>query len=182
MSGSASPTLAEECAQQVTAFLAPHPGGELDAVIQPRLAHQVVQGSGGTSFGIHRADDDALQTGQNDRTGAHRARLERDGERAAGEVPATGDASSRAQGEDLRMRGGVLVGFPTVAGLSQKLPAGPEHDRADRHVSGVPVGGGARLLEGEAHHRLVVHASSVAAASQALIVVTVSRDEGLVLR
>lgn len=182
MSGSASSALPEERAQQDTGFLGPHPGGELDAMVQPRLAHQVIQGSGGASLGIHRADHEALHARQNDRAGAHGARLERDGERAPGEVPAAGDASGLAQGKDLRMRGGVLIGFATVTRLSQKLPVGPEHDRADRHVSGVPVSGGARLLKGEAHHRLVVHGFSVAGVSQVLITVGASRDADLSLR
>src|SRR5699024_6741374 len=117
---SALPAGAEEASQQVTAFLLPHPGDELDAVVQARFAHQVVEGSGGTGLGVHRPDDDALDAGEHDRARAHRARLEGDGEGRAGEVPAPRRPGRRAQGEDLCVGGGVLVGLAAV-------PCGREH-------------------------------------------------------
>src|SRR5690625_6382070 len=51
----------EEVAQQITALLLAHAGGEFDAVVQPGFAHQVVERPGGPGLGVHRADDEALE-------------------------------------------------------------------------------------------------------------------------
>src|SRR5699024_6778568 len=65
----------EEVAQQITALLLAHAGGEFDAVAQPGFAHQVVERPGGPGLGVHRADDEALDAGQDDRAGTHGAGL-----------------------------------------------------------------------------------------------------------
>src|SRR5699024_5301414 len=142
---SAGASGAEEVPQQVPALLPAHAGDELDAVVQPRFAHQVVEGAGGPGLGIHRADDDPSDAGEHDRAGAHRARLEGDHERAAGEVPAARGGGRTAQREDLGVGGGVLVGLAAVPGGGEHGAVGGDDDRADRDVGRFAGGGGPGL-------------------------------------
>ncbi len=121
---------------------------------QPPVAQHVVEGSGRARLLVPRAEDDARHPGREDRAGAHDARLERDDERRAHEVPVAGHRRRFAERLHLGVRGGILTGLAEVPPAPDDDPVRVHHDRAHGHVTGGRAG--PRLVERDGHPALVV--------------------------
>src|SRR5687768_17531967 len=78
----------EEIAQDCPAFRLENSASHLRLVIELRMSEQVAYRTGHPRLGVPRAKHHALESSQYDRTRAHRARLERDVQRAVVEPPA----------------------------------------------------------------------------------------------
>ena len=96
------------------------------------MIHHVEDRAACACLGVERAIDQPRDTGMEDSPGAHRAGLQRDVQRAAGDQPVIFDIAGRvAERNDLRMRRGVVVADNAV------LPSGNDlafinEDRSDR--------------------------------------------------
>ena len=104
-------------------------------MVEPFLANEIVERSGSPGFRIHCADDEVLDTSEDNRSRAHRARFEGDGERAAAQVPAASNTGRFPQSEDFGVRGWVFVRFPTVAGARNEPSLFVVHGCADGNVA-----------------------------------------------
>ena len=71
---------------------------DLDAVVEPAVAQHVVERARGAGLLVPRAEHDGGDARREDRARAHDARLERDHERAVGEVPVAGGRGRRRGG------------------------------------------------------------------------------------
>ena len=78
----------EELPDQRGAFGLQHAAAHLHPMRQPAIPQHVPERPGRTGLGLPAAEHHRRQPGGHRRAGAHRARLDRDGHRAAGEVPA----------------------------------------------------------------------------------------------
>ena len=84
---------------------------------------------------IRRAEHDAVDPREHDGAGAHRARLQRDVERAAVQPPRARDGARLPQRQDLGVRGGVLQALARVPGGGQHLLVARDHG-TDGDVAG----------------------------------------------
>ncbi len=128
-----APSVAEEVAEQLATLLGTHAPDDLDLVVQTRIPWDVVQRADRTRLGVVRSEDHSVETGQHQRAGTHRARLEGDVQAASIQPPGTDRRGCGSQGEDLRMGGRVAIHLPAVVSLADDLIT-PDHDRPDRHV------------------------------------------------
>src|SRR5918996_2531574 len=122
-------------------------------MIQSGIAREIAERSGEARFRVHRAEDEPVEPRQHERTGAHRARLERHIDRATRESPRMQRGGPRSNRQDLSVRRRIVVALSSVPRAAEDLIA-PRDDRADRHVA--PRERESRILEGELHHRSVV--------------------------
>ena len=126
---------------------------DVGAVVEPRLGEHVEHAAGRARLGVGAAVDDARHAREDDRPGAHGARLERHDERGVEHAPRAEGAGRLAERDRLGVRGRVLAQLPLVVpGADDRAVA--DDDRADRHV--VVVERALGLRDGEAHERLVV--------------------------
>jgi hypothetical protein len=68
-------------------------------VVQAKVCGEVIEGTGGTGFGVGGGVDEAAYSGSVESAGAHRARFEGGVEGTAGETPAPELTSGAAEGE-----------------------------------------------------------------------------------
>ncbi len=92
-------------------------------MIQLRMTKQISHRTGHSRFVVPRAENHSLDARENDRARAHRARLERDVERAVVKAPAVELLGGLADSETLGVSGRILIANGTVGG-----------DREDRAV------------------------------------------------
>jgi hypothetical protein len=115
------------------------------------VAEEVSHRAGHPGSRVPRAEHHAVDAREHERPRAHRARLERDVERAAVEAPAAERGGGGAQREHLGVGGGVLVAHGAVGGGRDHRVAAHD-DRADGHVAPRRP----RRRERAAHVRFVV--------------------------
>ena len=128
------PSRGEEVTQQGTALTGENPADDFGAVVQASVPQHVPERSHGPGLGIFGPVDQPGQPGRRHRPGAHRAWLEGDDERQPGQPPAAQSPGRLPDRDDLRMRGGVVVYLPAVAGPRYDRARLVEDDRTDRHV------------------------------------------------
>ena len=139
----------EEVVQQRRRLGGEHAGHDLGPVVEAAVADHVPERADGAQLVVVRPEDEAVDPGEHEGAGAHRARLEGDDEGAAGEPPLTAGGGGGAQRDDLGVPGRVALGLAGVAARADDRAGLVEHDGADRYV--VTGEGGLRLGEGEAH-------------------------------
>ena len=140
--------VAEEVAQQCTAFIGQHAALHRGLVVETRLGEQVDHRARSAGLGIRRAVDHARQARVQHGAAAHGARLQRDVERAAVE-PVVGELRrAGAQRGHLGMRRGVVPGDGGIAPGGDHLPIAHQHG-AHGHLARLLRG--ARLGDGLAH-------------------------------
>src|SRR5579859_2224065 len=115
----AAPAGGEELAEQIAALGGEHAAEDLRLVVKPTVPEHIPERTDRAGFGILGAEDHPVEAGQGNRAGTHRARLKRHDKSEPGQPPAPGTHGGRADGNDLRVRGGVLVGFPAIAARSE---------------------------------------------------------------
>src|SRR3990172_6366216 len=129
------PAGAEKRGEDRGALLPENPGDHHRPVVEPLVGGDPEEAVDGSRLGVGRPEDDFGNPGVDGGPGAHHARLERHHEAAARE-PVVGKLLRRpAQGEDLRVRGGVVPRNHPVVRSGDDLPGGPHHHRADRYLS-----------------------------------------------
>jgi hypothetical protein len=117
-------------------------------VVEARVNTEVVERAAGSRPGVDGSEDQAANPGCDQRTGTHRARLERDDHRHLREPPPPERSRRVAQRQHLSVRGGIPRALALVVACGHHL-AVVKRDRADWHV---PLGcASARLDEGECH-------------------------------
>ena len=120
---------------------------------EPAIAQQVVHAAGGTGLLVPSAEYDARDAGGEDRAGAHRTRFECHDEGRVGELPVAAYLGGAPDGDELGVRGGVLVLLAFVAAVREHRAVGVENHRTHRHI---PCREGEfGLREGETHRGLV---------------------------
>ena len=77
----------KELGQDVSAFVAQHTGYDFRPVIEPGVPEEITHRPGHARLLVPRTEHDPVHPGEHGRTGAHRARLECDHERAIVETP-----------------------------------------------------------------------------------------------
>ena len=121
-------------------------------MIQPRITHEIPKRAREPRLRILGAEHEARDPGQDHRTGAHRAGLERDVESTAVEPPGAHRGGGLTKREDLGMRGRVPSALALIAERGEHLLLACDHG-ADRHVA--PRQASPRLLERGRHHSLI---------------------------
>jgi hypothetical protein len=121
-------------------------------VVEARLPEHVENAAGGARLRVGGAVDDPREARQDDRAGAHRARLEGHVEDRVRNPPPPEIRSGLAEREDLGVRRGVSPKLALVSRRGEHLPLSHDHG-ADRDV--VVIGGTLRLAQRETHELLV---------------------------
>jgi hypothetical protein len=103
-------------------------------VIEPGVGHQSIEAIASTRLGVFGPVDDTSDSTVNDRTCAHRARLERDIESITLESPRSQSAARQSEGQSLRMRGWIVQSLAKIEGLGKDSPS-PRHNRAHRNFA-----------------------------------------------
>lgn len=117
---------------------------------QPTIPHDVPQRSDSAGLRFPRSEHHSADAGQYQRSSAHRAGFQRDGQGAALESPTvTVDGSRSTQRQNFRMPGGVARRLPRIAGPGDLTSGGVEHDGSDGYIGIRCLGGG---REGCADH------------------------------
>jgi len=116
------PPGAKEVAQEIGAFRREHPWDNLGAVIEATVTHDVPERAHCTRFRVRGAEDEPIEPGQDDGTGAHRAGLQGDDKRAAVQSPLATGCGSLAQGYELGVPGGVVGDLAYVAPTPDDRP------------------------------------------------------------
>src|SRR5690606_36629500 len=122
--------LAEERAQQLRRGLVLDAGDDLDLMVQPLVLRDRVERARRAELLVERAEDEPRQPRQDERAGAHRARFERDVERAAVEELRAGGLARGREREHLRVRRRVTETLDGVATAPDEH-AVPDNDGAD---------------------------------------------------
>ena len=91
----------EEVAQEGGGLVGQQPRRDLGAMVEPTVAHDVPQGAHGAQLVVVRPEDEAVDPGEHQRSGAHRAGLERDDEGATRQAPLATCGGRGAQRDDL---------------------------------------------------------------------------------
>src|SRR4051812_26060651 len=151
--GAALPARCEEVGQQRGGLPRQDAAGDLGPVVEPRLGEDVEDTARRARLRIGAAVDDAGHAREDDRAGAHGARLERHVERAVEHAPRADRGRRLAERDRLGVRGRVLAQLALVSPGADDL-AVADDDRADRHVVVVERAPG--LGDGQAHPVLVV--------------------------
>ena len=100
--------LGEELAQDGGALLLADTGGDGAMVVEPFVLQQIHRTTGGSAFGVGRAEHHAVESAMNDCPGAHWARFFCGVKRAAGESPITDRFFGGGEGEHFGVSGGVF--------------------------------------------------------------------------
>ena len=116
----------------IRAGLRHDPGHDVHPMIQPGVVQQVVQGMHGAGLRIDRAIDENGNAGLEDGPGAHRARFQRDVERAAIEPPRSQRMGRLGDGDHLGVGRGIVELLSLIVGAGDHL-AMVDNRRADGH-------------------------------------------------
>ena len=106
--------LSKEFIKERPAFSLTHTANYLDGVIQAPVTHHIAYRPAGAGFWIPCTKHEPRDARQNNRSGAHGAWFERDGEGAAIKTPSAQRSSSLSQRKQLGMRGGVIIGLTGI--------------------------------------------------------------------
>ena len=106
-------------------------------------------------LGIGRAEIEPAYPRERDRGGAHRARFKRDIKIVAGKTLVTEGGAGGANGQNFRMRGGIVHLACAVARLRHDNAGRPDDHSAHRHLA--PRGGSAGLIKCNIHERSEFH-------------------------
>ena len=134
--GGAGAARAEEGREEGGALLREDAGSDGGAVVEARIGSDAIEGGNGAPLRVRRAVDDLRHPRDNRGAGAHRARLERHDEAAAGQPVVAHLAGRSAQGEDLGVGGGVVRGDGPVVRPGEDLPFRRDHDRTHGDLAG----------------------------------------------
>ena len=127
---------AEELTQHGAALVRKHTADDLRPVVEPPVANQIPQRADCARLRIDRTEDEPSHPGQDDRSRAHGARLERDHDAATFEPPRSDHSGCGLQCEHLGMRRRVGQRLACVAAVTDDSAVGVENDGADRNVTG----------------------------------------------
>lgn len=147
------PCLPEKSLDQRERLIPHDAGGHLAAMVQRRVGiEQIDPPSRRAALRIRAAENDALRTAVDDRTGTHRAGLLGDVEGAFFQPPVAEAVLGGGEGEHFRVGGGVLQRFHLIPGTGDDFPFPHDH-AADRDLGGGI--GLPRLPQGLAHEEVV---------------------------
>ena len=140
----------EVISEPTGAFVGQDAADDLDPVVPAVIGQNVEMRTDGAELGVGRAEAERSDARQENRAGAHGARLERDEKVAAFETPVVEALSGLAQGENLGVGGRVAQGHAAVVAATDGGFA-RDDDGADRDF--VFGGGELGLRERLAHPR-----------------------------
>src|SRR5690349_13679564 len=104
-------------------------------MIQSGIVGDPEQGFDRAGLGVARAVDEASDARVDERPGAHRARLERDVERATLEPPGAQSLGGSPDGDDLGMGHGISIYFAPVVTARELVAVGVDDDRTYGYVA-----------------------------------------------
>ncbi len=122
-------------------------------MIQAGITADREEGVDGAGLGIGAAVDDTGHARVDEGAGAHGAGLQRHVDGRAFEAPVAERGGGAAEGVDLGVGGGILIGLAAVAAAADDGAGGVHHDGAHGDVA--HLGGGLGLAEGFAHETRV---------------------------
>ena len=144
----ASAALLEESAQKRSGFLFANACEDVGTVMAGRLAEHAGPVNYAAALRVLGSEADCVDTCEGHGRGAHRARLERNPDRAAVEPRSSETLRRRADGDHFRVSGRIEAPAHGVASFGDNVLA-MRHDGADRHFVG--LGGLAGEGERTAH-------------------------------
>ena len=144
------PPGAKEALEQGRALLFQRAAGDLWAPVAGGLVENLGAMDHRAPLGIAGGEHQAADAGVADSPGAHGAGLQSDHQRQASQAIITQGLGRLPQGENLGVGGRIVTRDRGVMGGGDDLAGGRvQHHRADWRLAG--VGGGLRLLKGDAH-------------------------------
>ncbi len=149
------PAVREERGQEGGSGVRFDAGNHLDLRRETGIPNHVPLAAGGSGLGVPRADHQSGDTGGEEGARAHEARLERDDQRVALEVPGPGLGRGLPQGQDLGVCGRVRVDLAAVVPAADDDAGRVEDDGAHGNV--VVLQGSSGLVKGLSHCRAIVH-------------------------
>jgi hypothetical protein len=129
-------TALKERLQQFGAAPGEHSTANLDLMVQLRVIQNLHNRVHGPSFGIVSAIDQALDPCMHEGAGTHGARLNCSKQFAVSQTMVTNDCTSRTQGDDLGVGGGI-GGAKVLVPSARKDATFADEDRANRDFSGL---------------------------------------------
>lgn len=140
----------EELPQQFFALPGQHTPADFHPV-QWRLPWHVPDTAARSGAGLVGSENDAANSRSDQRSRAHGARFQSDHQRAVFQPPGIPEfLHGFPDGEDLRVRGGVIVSFAPVHTPPEFPPVRAENHRSDGNVPGGSLRGD---IQGSAHQR-----------------------------
>lgn len=124
----------EKSAQLLRGLISHYATLDLNLVVVRVNRRQVISATQGSSFRISRAKYEAIQPGMNDRTHAHRARLQRHKKRTTGKPVISQSPACAAQGDNFCMCAGISLANIAVPSLCNDFIAS-NNDRPDRNLT-----------------------------------------------
>lgn len=146
------PLQRKEFLQQRAAIGLEHAADDRCAMIEPGIVRDLVERVAGAPLGITRAIDDCREAGLDDRSGAHRAGLQRDIQRTVEQAPGLERLGGLRDGDHFRMRGGIVERFALIESFSDHTMF-MDDDRAHRDLGAVK--GPLRLIQRLPHPEFV---------------------------
>ncbi len=124
------PLFPEKRPQHLGTFIGTYAFHHLHPMVQPGILAQLIQRPHRPGFGIRAAIDQPGDAGVDDRSGTHRAWLQRDIQRAIEQPPVADRLAGQSQGNDLGVGGWIVIGFTAIVPLADDSAAGVMHDHA----------------------------------------------------
>src|SRR5207249_5509284 len=109
------PPAGEELPDQVRGAIRQDAARHVESMVEARLLQQVPERTGEPRLGVRSAEDNSVRPSEDDGSGAHRARLDGDVDRASLEVPPPRSFRGAPEREDLGMGGGILRPLALIA-------------------------------------------------------------------
>lgn len=134
------------------AFVGEHAVPELEAMVEPLVLPDTIERNASAGLGIVAAVDDPPDAGVDERSSAHRTRLEGDVEGHLAQPKASKAMSGGAEGDQLGVRCWILSAFARIAAASDDLTA-INGDCTDRHLA--DSGCSVRFPHGLTHETLI---------------------------
>jgi hypothetical protein len=114
----------EELVQQLGAVRGQHAGNRLDAMVEPWIGGESIEGLDSAGLGIAGAVDEATEAGVDDEAGAHGTRFKGDDERAVVQPPVACGRGSMTDGEEFGVGGRIVVDFAPVMAFAKDAAGG----------------------------------------------------------
>ena len=130
----ASAQILEKALEDFRALLPHDSVQDLGLMIEVRILQDIEQSPAAAGFGAGRPNDDAVDPGLDDRSGAHLAGLERTVERAPFQTPVADLFAGLADAGNLRVGKGCFVRIAPIISARNDLPF-KDYDCTDRYFS-----------------------------------------------
>lgn len=153
-----APGSLKEVDQQFATLLGPHPGRQLDTVVQPWIITDVVETQAGPGLHVRRPVDQSFQSRVDRRSATHQTGFKGDDQGALPQPPATNHIGCVSQGQDFGMSCRVASQLTLIVSTSNYLTV-PSHNGSNGYIT--MIQGRFGFVQGQAHQLVISHADTL---------------------